>query len=178
MSECNGKVKGGCTNCGQCSSGDKVGNPERRKVLGLITGVINGAIGLAILGPVVGFVAAPMAQKAKMRWIPVLGEGELANGETREVHFTATVKDGYREVEQAYSIFLRRYPDKVAAFDPSCTHLGCRVTLQEDKDRYFCPCHGGVFDLDGKVVSGPPPKPLIQYRTKVESGQIWIEKAV
>jgi Rieske Fe-S protein len=173
------ETKESCSGCGKCvQKCDNAVDPGKRKLLGWITGGINAAVGLAIVGPVVGFVASPVAGKQRKKWIPVISEKEIANGETKEVHFTALVKDGYREVEQAYSIFLRRYPDKVAAYDPSCTHLGCRIKYQEEKERYFCPCHGGVFDADGKVVSGPPPKPLNQYPTKIAEGKIWIEKAV
>jgi Rieske Fe-S protein len=43
-----------------------------------------------------------------------------------------------------------------------------------DTQRFFCPCHNGVFDKTGSVVSGPPPRPLDQYETKVENDQLYI----
>ena len=55
-----------------------------------------------------------------------------------------------------------------------CTHLGCRVRWVSDQGKFFCPCHNGVFDKDGNVVSGPPPRPLDRYDVKVEDGQIFI----
>ena len=51
-------------------------------------------------------------------------------------------------------------------FSNVCTHLGCRVNWEADKNEYVCPCHDGHFGLDGKVVSGPPPRPLDVYQTK------------
>lgn len=41
-----------------------------------------------------------------------------------------------------------------------CTHLGCIVQWQKEKGQFLCPCHGGIFGVDGRVLSGPPPKPL------------------
>ncbi|MGD2081036.1 MAG: Rieske (2Fe-2S) protein [Nitrospirota bacterium] len=53
-----------------------------------------------------------------------------------------------------------------------CTHLGCLVDYQADQGRLFCPCHAGVYDLDGRVVSGPPPKPLERFPLRVEREDI------
>jgi cytochrome b6-f complex iron-sulfur subunit len=53
------------------------------------------------------------------------------------------------------------------AFDAVCTHLGCTVQYQPDKERIHCACHGGVYDpRTGKNVSGPPPRPLKRYEVK------------
>ena len=86
--------------------------------------------------------------------------------------------DDFGMADRRYTVFLRRYENTVLAFDPACTHLGCRIKHSTEQNRYLCPCHGGVFDEDGKVVSGPPPKPLEQHPTKVEGGKIWVYKEV
>ena len=44
------------------------------------------------------------------------------------------------------------------AFSSRCPHLGCKVGWQADKHRFYCPCHGGVFDKDGVATEGPPAK--------------------
>ncbi|MBI1769995.1 MAG: ubiquinol-cytochrome c reductase iron-sulfur subunit [Bacteroidetes bacterium] len=46
-----------------------------------------------------------------------------------------------------------------------CTHAGCRVNFNVTNKDFVCPCHGGVFGLNGYVISGPPPSPLAQYQT-------------
>ena len=56
-----------------------------------------------------------------------------------------------------------------------CTHLGCRVRWIDDTQEFFCPCHNGVFDKQGLVVSGPPPRPLDRYEVKIEADQIFIK---
>jgi len=55
-----------------------------------------------------------------------------------------------------------------------CTHLGCLVNYDKAKQIFICPCHGGTFDLDGNVISGPPPLPLPRYAVKVTDGDIVI----
>lgn len=152
--------------------------PPRRRVLGWLVAVMNLAVGAVVIGPVLGFVASPMRRRAKATWVPVTDDSALATGQTKEVQYFMRVRDGYSEVDRKYTVFLHRYADRVVAFDPACTHLGCRITWVGDKNRYLCPCHGGVFDPDGKVVSGPPPKPLDAYPVKVENGKIWIQRKV
>lgn len=63
----------------------------------------------------------------------------------------------------------------IRAFSAVCTHLGCIVTWQPGPGRaWFCPCHKGTYDHDGRVVSGPPPRALARYRTTVRDGKIYV----
>jgi cytochrome b6-f complex iron-sulfur subunit len=55
-----------------------------------------------------------------------------------------------------------------------CTHLGCLVNYHKDRQLLICPCHNGIYDLDGNVVSGPPPRPLPQFPFKVVGDKIEI----
>lgn len=57
-------------------------------------------------------------------------------------------------------VLVTNMDNRLQAFSPVCTHLGCLVHWEADIKRIVCPCHKGVFDTDGKVVSGPPPRPL------------------
>ena len=63
------------------------------------------------------------------------------------------------------------------AFTAVCTHAGCVVTWQKDKKRIFCPCHAGVFDIEGNVVSGPPPRPLKKYRVVTQGDKIMLSES-
>jgi len=162
--------------CHCCQS--QAENPRRRKLLGWAVGVINVVLLGSFLGPVVGFVGSPLGRRAKGRWVPLLNEAELPVGSTREASFVMSVQDGYMKADRKYTVFVRRTETGLVCFDPACTHLGCRIELQAAKGRFLCPCHGGVFDADGKVVSGPPPKPLDQHPVKLEAGKVWIYKEV
>jgi len=69
---------------------------------------------------------------------------------------------------------LVKTPDgTVKAFNAVCTHLECTVKFRHDKKDIFCNCHNGSFNTDGKVVSGPPPKPLEEYKVSLrgQAGQ-------
>ncbi|HKV81405.1 MAG TPA: Rieske (2Fe-2S) protein [Candidatus Sulfotelmatobacter sp.] len=71
--------------------------------------------------------------------------------------------------------WLRRVDElQFKAFSVDCTHLGCPVRWLPAADLFMCPCHGGVFYADGRVASGPPPKPLTTYPVRVENGQVQI----
>jgi Rieske Fe-S protein len=64
------------------------------------------------------------------------------------------------------------------AFDAVCSHLGCTVAFQPESHRIFCPCHGGVYNMDtGAVVAGPPPKGLKVYRVEVKDANVIVSKA-
>jgi cytochrome b6-f complex iron-sulfur subunit len=64
-------------------------------------------------------------------------------------------------------------PDRgVIALSRVCTHLGCLIEYHRGRQQLVCPCHAGVYDLDGSVVSGPPPKPLTAIPLKIEGESI------
>lgn len=57
---------------------------------------------------------------------------------------------------QGNEILLKRDRKALRAFNSTCPHLGCRVHWEADKNRFFCPCHNGVFDANGVATAGPP----------------------
>ncbi len=72
------------------------------------------------------------------------------------------------------AIIINR-PDKgFIALSRTCTHLGCLVEYHHAQQRLICPCHAGNFDLEGNVLSGPPPKPLTVIPFKIEGDKIVI----
>ncbi len=63
---------------------------------------------------------------------------------------------------------------ELRAFSQKCTHLGCVVVWQPDRDRVFCPCHEGVFDPDtGEPTAGPPVRALSRIDVEVRQGVVW-----
>ncbi len=68
--------------------------------------------------------------------------------------------------------------DAIVALSSTCPHLGCQVHWESQNDRFFCPCHNGVFDPSGVATEGPPAEAgqsLLQYPIKVEGGLLYIE---
>ena len=60
------------------------------------------------------------------------------------------------------------------AFSKVCTHLGCLVKYDKERQLFICPCHAGIFDLEGNVVSGPPPRPLQKFAVRIDGDNIVI----
>lgn len=60
------------------------------------------------------------------------------------------------------------------AFSGQCPHLGCSIYWREQERDFFCPCHNGYFTKEGKVVSGPPPRPLTEFKIEVEDESIFV----
>jgi Rieske Fe-S protein len=72
-------------------------------------------------------------------------------------------------------------PDDFLALSSTCPHLGCQVHWEGHNNRFFCPCHNGVFTPEGKAIAGPPAdagQSLAHYPLKVESGLLFIEVPV
>ena len=68
--------------------------------------------------------------------------------------------------------------DDFIALSSVCPHLGCAVHWEPQNDRFFCPCHNGVFDPQGKATEGPPAKAkqrLLEFPLKVEAGLLYIQ---
>lgn len=64
---------------------------------------------------------------------------------------------------------------ELRAFSAVCTHLGCIVRWEPGMEHLYCACHGGMFDREGQVVGGPPPRPLPSYPVEVRDGQIVVK---
>jgi cytochrome b6-f complex iron-sulfur subunit len=67
-----------------------------------------------------------------------------------------------------------RTKDGIKAISLVCTHLGCLVIWKPEKNIYFCPCHEGEFDPNGKVLAGPPPIPLEKVKVEVSGSNVVI----
>ncbi len=72
------------------------------------------------------------------------------------------------------AVIVRKKDGSVTALSAVCTHLGCIVQWEAKKGEFICPCHGGQFSAEGKVLGGPPPKPLEQLKATVANGVITI----
>jgi len=69
---------------------------------------------------------------------------------------------------------IRAGGDQLVALPATCTHLRCILQWDKERGRLVCPCHGGIFDLNGNVVAGPPPRPLQPLRVDVRGGIIYV----
>jgi cytochrome b6-f complex iron-sulfur subunit len=83
--------------------------------------------------------------------------------------------DGVRLVQLPEgSVILEKADNEVRAFSAVCTHLGCTVQWQPEEKQFICPCHQGIYDFNGTVLSGPPPRPLEKLQVKVRDDQVFV----
>ena len=81
------------------------------------------------------------------------------------------------EILNGKPVIVVRAGDRFVAYSAVCTHLGCIVNWDSQRKAFLCPCHAATFDENGKVVDGPPPAPLKEYKVSEAGGKIYISGA-
>ncbi len=133
-------------------------------------------MGLIIGIPAIDFIVSPgLRVKEPESWIPV---GSLENyevGVPKLFSFNLTEINGWEQTVLNFGAFVvRKSNNEALVLSNICTHLACRVSWHPDIQNYVSPCHNGHFDINGIVLSGPPPRPLDEFRTKIENGNLSI----
>lgn len=72
-------------------------------------------------------------------------------------------------------IFVVHQKEGFKVFSGVCTHLGCIIQWKKEKEHFYCPCHKGIFDKSGKVIGGPPPRPLDEYQIEIDKNLVYIK---
>ena len=149
---------------------------SRRDFIKLATAAVGTFIGAAVGLPAIAYLIDP-ALKASTAdaWVPLGKLDGFETGKPTLVNFTRSQTSGWEKTVNSYGVFVLRKSDTdVLALSNICTHLGCRVNWKDAQKAYVCPCHDATFDLQGKVLGGPPPRPLDGYETKVQDGTLFI----
>jgi len=148
-----------------------------------MTGTVHtaGAIAMAAFTlPAIGFAMGPVFEKREERWEAVGPIGDFPDD--KYIPRTLTVEPGIGDVGKS-TVYLRKYNPKLdseaqdeysafVAISTRCMHLGCPVRFVEASARFICPCHGGVYDFEGKRTGGPPVQPLDRFYTRVRNGLV------
>jgi menaquinol-cytochrome c reductase iron-sulfur subunit len=147
----------------------------RRRFLSRVSIALS-TLAAAVVGvPVIGFLISPLARKPPRVWRPVGTVGQFKVGETVSVNFDDASPLPWSGVSARTAAWLRRDGESsFTAFAVNCTHLGCPVQWFGGPKLFLCPCHGGVYNSDGSVAAGPPPKPLGRYPVRVRGSQVEI----
>lgn len=148
---------------------------RRRRFLSRAFAIIQTVIGTTVAFVMGGTVVGPAFGAKRANWWPAATMSDLIEGEPTPVTIRRAHTDGYRQTVNREVVFLIRTNDKVTALSSTCTHLGCRVAWDSDVALLKCPCHGGTFDRNGAVTSGPPPAPLATLATRIENDQVMVE---
>ena len=152
-------------------------SPARRDFMRAAVVGIGGLIGAAIGLPAVAYVIGPALKRTSDLWIRLGAISKVEPGSPTLFKTTVETETGWINTEEEISAYvLTQNGQDFDVMSNICTHLGCRVRWIADDDRFYCPCHNGVFAKDGSVVSGPPPRPLDRFENKVEDGILYIRR--
>jgi cytochrome b6-f complex iron-sulfur subunit len=141
--------------------GDRI---SRRSFLqGLFGGTL--VIGLlGILGAILAYIFPPARRFPRVGSLRVGEESRIPLGEGELVIFNG---------QPVWVLHLER---GFIALSALCTHRGCLLEWDKEKKVLSCPCHMGLFDTNGNVLTGLPPRPLPQYRVAVRGGKIYLSE--
>jgi len=133
---------------------------ERRRFLALLG---SGALGLAGFGTVI----AGISYLEPDVLYEEDGRVEIGKPETIPVNTVL--------VSRARKLYVVHTPDGFYALSAICTHLGCVTRHEPERDRIVCPCHGSSFDLEGRVLGGPAPSPLVRLKLSLHRGVLVVD---
>ena len=123
--------------------------------------------------PALVYLFLPPRVRKTDEWVEAGDISKVAPNEPVEMVFRRNRTDGWKILSEKTTAWVVKSPDnRVAAFGPQCTHLGCAYHWEESKNQFLCPCHSSLFGIDGKVVSGPAPRPLDRYETRIQGTKL------
>lgn len=149
---------------------------SRRDAMKVAIWTIGGLIASAIGLPAIAYILGPALKKEEANWIQVSSLSNIEVGNPVLLKPRIVRQDGWIEEEAEVGVYVLTEDGRnYHAMSNICTHLGCRVRWVAERKQFFSPCHNGIFDEHGYVVSGPPPRPLDEYETKIEDGNLYIK---
>jgi len=139
----------------------------RRSFVDYLLGI--GVVGsiISVLYPIIEFMIPPQVSEAEQSAVSAGKISELPLNSGKIFKFGS--KPG---------ILIRTQSGELKAFSAVCTHLDCTVQYRDDQKMIWCACHNGLYDLNGKNVSGPPPRPLEEFNVNVRGDEIIITKRI
>jgi Rieske Fe-S protein len=136
---------------------------SRRRFLTLGVGVAGTAMALGYIGTAATFLEPPAAGAEKLKEVGKVSD--FQEGVPKLVTY-----QGETTEEGVYVLNMGK--ESWIAMDAHCTHLQCLVPYVDAVKKFMCPCHGGVYDLKGNVLSGPPPRPLHRRAIQVKGDSV------
>ena len=130
-------------------------------------------ISAAFTLPALAYLFLPPKLKRQENWTDAADIVGITAGTPVEISFRRNRVDGWKITSEKSTAWVVKQTDgSILAFGPQCTHLGCAYHWDEDRHEFLCPCHNSLFAMDGKVISGPAPRPLDRYATRIEGTRL------
>jgi menaquinol-cytochrome c reductase iron-sulfur subunit len=153
------------------------GQSKRRDFLKVVIVAIGGVITAGFGVPAIAYVLGPALQQGTSEWLQLGSVNKVEVGVPTLFKTTIQTQTGWIKAEEEFSAYvLTEDGQNFVVLSNVCTHLGCRVRWIADKNGFYCPCHNGAFSKDGKVIGGPPPKPLDRFESKVEKDVLFVKR--
>ncbi len=149
----------------------------RRKFLGWLLGIGTVTVGGFLSVPLFRFALHPLTDTTTATGWSDLGTVDELSAITAPKKMVITVNqvDGWRKVILEKSVYVIKDSDgKLKVLSAICPHLGCSVRYTEADHKFECPCHKGMFEATGKLVSGPPPRNLDELDSRIADGKLQV----
>ena len=138
---------------------------RRRKFIEMLLGGGFLATGIAFLYPIIRYLVPPKTLDLGGDSVVAAKTGELKPNSGKIFKF------GNRP-----GLLVRTVAGDYRAMSATCTHLSCTVQYRDDLREVWCACHNGKYNLDGRNISGPPPRPLEAYEVQVRGDEIFVRR--
>lgn len=148
---------------------------DRRGFLVRLIQATHAIIGATLAFVVGGAVVAPSFSRRDALWLHAGDLPSLEDDTPLPITLRIARPDGASEVVDRRVVYLVKSGGAVRAFDSTCTHLGCRTKFNPETMQIECPCHGGIYDVQGRVIAGPPPAPLASLPTRIEDDKVLVQ---
>ncbi|HET6371618.1 MAG TPA: ubiquinol-cytochrome c reductase iron-sulfur subunit [Nitrospiria bacterium] len=136
---------------------------------------ISGLIGTALFVPLLGYAILPTLKRREEPWSEMGSVEALEVDLPKEFAVVRSTTSGWMKTESVRSVWALKTPEgKVVVYSPICPHLGCAYQWKQELKEFQCPCHNSVFDVNGRVLSGPAPRSLDTLPAKVEGDTVYI----
>ncbi|MFW0884600.1 ubiquinol-cytochrome c reductase iron-sulfur subunit [Candidatus Acidulodesulfobacterium sp. H_13] len=154
-------------------------SPSRRTFMLVVIGLISTVIGVALTVPILGDVLNPLFKKRDIVWTKLGKVSDFEKLKPLAPKFTPVyfrVKEGWSvNTLPRQVVLVKDVSGNFNFFSNQCTHLGCPLHWDSLRQEFLCPCHGGMFNVLGKVTGGPPPRPLYRWVHKIENGTVFVQ---
>jgi menaquinol-cytochrome c reductase iron-sulfur subunit len=138
---------------------------SRRELLVRGTGLGMGLVGVMLSVPAIGFLLSPLFTKQTLSWVTVGPIDNVPVNQPTALFAEVPVGTGYATPPVKRVVYVVKKADgEIKALSNICTHLQCDVHWEPSRGNFLCPCHGGMYDIDGRNIGGPPPQPLAQWK--------------
>ena len=136
-----------------------------------------GFLKLLLKGSGLALFGATVYPISRYLWPPQMTEGSVSDVVAAKSGDLAVNSGKIFRFGSRPGLLVRTPQGDLKAFSAVCTHLGCTVQYDDQASVISCACHNGKFDLNGQVISGPPPKPLEAYKVNVRGDDVVVSKS-